>query len=223
MRMLKQSVASNVMVFMTQAADHVTGLAGATLTITISKDGGAFASVSPTVTDRGNGWYAVALTAAHTDTIGDLALRATATSADPTDLLCRVVAGSLDADVSSRLSSAGYTAPLDAAGTRSAVGLASANLDTQLSALSTLIGTRAEPGDAMTLTAGAVDAVWDEAIAGGYSARELIRGFASALMAKLSGADASAPVFRDVGDTKNRISATTDANGNRTAVTLDLT
>lgn len=222
MRMLKQSAAVNLMVFMTQAADHITGLAGATLTITISKDGGAFASVAPTVTDRGNGWYAVALTVAHTDTLGDLALRATATSADPTDLLCRVVAGSLDADVSSRLSSAGYTAPLDAAGTRSAVGLGSANLDTQLSALSTLIGTRAAAGDAMTLTAGAVDAVWDELIDSGYSGRELLRGFASALMAKLSGADASAPVFRDIGDTKDRISATTDATGNRSSVTLDL-
>ena len=41
----------------------------------------------------------------------------------------------LDATISSRLASAGYTAPLDAAGTRSAVGLASANLDTQLSTI----------------------------------------------------------------------------------------
>jgi hypothetical protein len=38
----------------------------------------------------------------------------------------------LDATVSSRLASASYTAPLDAAGTRAAVGLAAANLDTQL-------------------------------------------------------------------------------------------
>lgn len=38
----------------------------------------------------------------------------------------------LDAAVSTRLATSGYTAPLDAAGTRSAVGLASANLDTQL-------------------------------------------------------------------------------------------
>ncbi|MCA0032757.1 hypothetical protein [Mesorhizobium sp. B263B2A] len=43
----------------------------------------------------------------------------------------------LDADVSSRLAASGYTAPLDAAGVRSAVGLASANLDTQLDALPT--------------------------------------------------------------------------------------
>lgn len=40
--------------------------------------------------------------------------------------------GNLDAAVSTRLASASYAAPLDAAGTRTAVGLASANLDTQL-------------------------------------------------------------------------------------------
>lgn len=80
------------MVLMVGAADHVTGLPGLTLTITASKDGGAFASISPTVTDRGNGWYALALTASHTDTLGDLALHVTGASADPTDTLCRVVA-----------------------------------------------------------------------------------------------------------------------------------
>ncbi len=40
--------------------------------------------------------------------------------------------GRIDVATSTRLSTAGYTAPLDAAGTRSALGLASANLDTQL-------------------------------------------------------------------------------------------
>ncbi len=47
------------------------------------------------------------------------------------------VTGRIDVAVSSRLATAGYTAPLDAAGTRTAVGLASANLDTQLDALPT--------------------------------------------------------------------------------------
>lgn len=84
--MLKQSTARNLMVFLTASSDHVTGLTGATLTITISKNGGAFASISPTVTERGDGWYSIALTAANTDTLGDLVLRATAASADPIDL-----------------------------------------------------------------------------------------------------------------------------------------
>jgi hypothetical protein len=45
----------------------------------------------------------------------------------------------IDVTVGSRLATIGYTAPLDAAGTRSAIGLAAANLDTQLDALPTAI------------------------------------------------------------------------------------
>jgi len=45
--------------------------------------------------------------------------------------------GRIDATVSSRLATSGYTAPLSAAGTRTAIGLASANLDTQLDAIPT--------------------------------------------------------------------------------------
>lgn len=47
------------------------------------------------------------------------------------------VTGRIDAAISTRLATAGYTAPLDAAGTRGAVGLAAANLDTQLGDLPT--------------------------------------------------------------------------------------
>src|SRR5574343_1123420 len=93
MQEVKQSTAANVMVFMTDSADHVAGKTGLTLTITASKDGAAFASISPTVTERGNGWYSLALTSSHTDTLGDLAVHVTATSADPTDLVRQVVAG----------------------------------------------------------------------------------------------------------------------------------
>lgn len=100
----------------------------------------------------------------------------------------RDLGANLDVAVSTRLASASYTAPLDAAGTRSAVGLASANLDTQLGTIAGYIDTEigtlqttataikaktdnlpaapAATGDAMALTAAAVDAVWDEATAG---------------------------------------------------------
>jgi len=106
-RLLKQSTAANVMVFMTDSADHVAGKTGLTLTITASKNGAAFASISPTVTERGNGWYNLALTTAHTDTLGDLAVHVTASGADPTDFLCRVSARLVD-DV---LPTSSYTAP----------------------------------------------------------------------------------------------------------------
>ncbi len=90
MRMLDKSDAANVLVFMTLASDHVTGATGLALTISASKNGGAFASITPAVTERGDGWYSLALTAAMTDTEGDLALHITGSGADPSDVLLAV-------------------------------------------------------------------------------------------------------------------------------------
>ena len=92
MREIKQSTAANVMLLLVSSADHITGIAGETLTITVSKDGAAFASITPTVTDRGNGWYNLALTTSHADTLGDLALHISSTNTDPTDVVLRVIA-----------------------------------------------------------------------------------------------------------------------------------
>jgi hypothetical protein len=90
-RTLKQSTARAAMIFMTDEDDGRTGLTGLTLTCTLSKAGAAFASISPTVTERGNGWYSVTFTTSHTDTIGDLVLRATATGADSAEVAMQVV------------------------------------------------------------------------------------------------------------------------------------
>ncbi len=98
--MLLQSTARDLMVFMTDSSDHVTGKTGATLTISLSKNGAAFASITPTVTERGDGWYSLALTATHTNTIGDFVLHITASGADPTDLREEVVAAVPDVNVS---------------------------------------------------------------------------------------------------------------------------
>lgn len=90
MRNIKQAAAANIMVLMVDATDHITGVAGETLTVLISKDGGAFGAISPVVTDRSYGWYNVALTATDTDTVGDLALHITSATTDPSDVLCFV-------------------------------------------------------------------------------------------------------------------------------------
>lgn len=89
--LLKQSTARNSMIFMTDSSDHVTGKTGLTLSITASKDGGTFSAISPTITDRGDGWYNIALTTGHTDTLGDLVIHATGAGADPTDRIYQVV------------------------------------------------------------------------------------------------------------------------------------
>ena len=91
MKMIRQKTATNVMVLMTESADHVTGIDGLTLTIKLSKDGGVFTSISPTVIGRGDGWYNIALTTSHTDTLGDLTLHIDGgITADPTDVLMSV-------------------------------------------------------------------------------------------------------------------------------------
>jgi hypothetical protein len=182
----------------------------------------------------------------------------------------------IDTNIGSRLSLAGYTAPLSAADTRTAIGLASANLDTQFAALplaSAWTSTRAgyldsvllalndnnrtvqvtgshhvaavlhdsEPGSihATTFDAGAIDAaalatsaaneIADalldraDAIETGLTLRGAIRLDTAALAGKVSGAAGTSVAIRNVGDTKTRISATVDADGNRTAVTTDAT
>jgi hypothetical protein len=82
MREIEQGSAANVMVYMTDSADHVTGKTGLTLSVRISKDGGAFGDVAPTITERENGWYELALTGAMTDTLGELCGTVTGAGAD---------------------------------------------------------------------------------------------------------------------------------------------
>ena len=71
------------------------GVTGLTLTVTLSKAGAAYASISPTVTERGGGVYMVALTGSMTDTSGALALRCTATGALQFDAIDQVTVDSL--------------------------------------------------------------------------------------------------------------------------------
>lgn len=99
--LLRQSTSRNLSVLMVDSSDHVTGKTGLTLTISASKDGGAFATITPTVTELATGWYSIALTTTHTNTLGDLAFHITGTGADPTDIVRQVVADLPGATVSS--------------------------------------------------------------------------------------------------------------------------
>lgn len=61
----------------------------------------------------------------------------------------------------------------------------------------------------------------DETIEAGLTVRGALRLISAALAGKLSGAPAGPIVIRNVGDTTDRITATVDADGNRTSVTTD--
>lgn len=72
--------------------------------------------------------------------------------------------------------------------------------------------------------AGAIAAgIMAEVVEGAISVGDSFRLWNAALGGKASGLGTTTAVFRDLGDTKNRISATVDVDGNRSVVTLDLT
>jgi hypothetical protein len=62
---------------------------------------------------------------------------------------------------------------------------------------------------------------WNEAIEAGFSAEELLRLMAAVLLGKASGGGTTTRRFRDVNDSVDRVEATVEADGDRTAVTLD--
>lgn len=74
--------------------------------------------------------------------------------------------------------------------------------------------------DALPTAADVATAVMGSTIEGSYDLTEMTRLFAAALLGKSSGHGTGTVIYRDTGDTKDRIEATVDA-GDRDSVTLD--
>jgi len=71
------------------------------------------------------------------------------------------------------------------------------------------------------LTDAGVDAILDEVVEGTLTFRQMLRLFTSVLAGKSAGGGTVTLTFRDIADGKDRISATVDTDGNRTAISLD--
>jgi hypothetical protein len=126
---------------------------------------------------------------------------------------------------------------LDGPSVRTAVGLASANLDTQLTTIDDFLDTEvaaikaktdnlpAAPAAVGDIPTAAVNAAALLDLANGIETsltpRQALRLMTAALAGKLSGAATTTVTIRNVGDSKDRITATVDASGNRSAVTTD--
>lgn len=131
-----------VPVYLVDSTDGYTPEPGITApTVEVSKNGGAQASGTGTFAEVGDGVYYYEFAAGEIDTLGWVNVRIAGTGCREYQAIVFVVAYDtfdadglgltrVDAAISSRSS-------LDAAGVRSAVGLASANLDTQLDAIPT--------------------------------------------------------------------------------------
>lgn len=92
MRILKLATIRDIVVRLVSSSDHITPVTGATLTVTLSKNGGTFASATPNQAELGNGYYRLALSTVMTNTLGDLVVYVTAPGADPVDERCQIVA-----------------------------------------------------------------------------------------------------------------------------------
>lgn len=122
------------------------------------------------------------------------------------------VTGRIDAAISTRLAAASYTAPDNSSIT--AIKAKTDNLPASPAAASD-IPTANDNADALLDRADGVET--------SRTLRQSVRLMLAALCGKASGLATTTAVYRDTNDTKARITATVDENGNRSAVTLDAT
>lgn len=88
---IKEDTAITIPVFGHDASgDAVTGMTDGGFTKRISKNGGAFAAMTVTITEMENGWYSIPLSTSHTDTAGVLSLTFTNASCKQINVQLRV-------------------------------------------------------------------------------------------------------------------------------------
>jgi len=237
MRLLRQNTSVDVPVgpFLDDT-DGKTAETGLTITqpdIRLKKNGGAWAQKNAvqTLTHEENGFYEVTLDATDTNTLGLLRLAIAESGALPVweDFMV-VTANVFDSLFSTDI--------LDVSVTQvngSAVNnLVSGRFDASVGAMATGVITAAAHAagaiDATAIAADAAneiaDALLDRAAAveTGLTVRQALRLIAAANAAKLSGAATTTITIRNaVADSKDRIVATVDSDGNRSAITYDLT
>ncbi len=172
-------------------------------------------NLDATISSRGN-----ATAANQTTIIGyvdDLETRLTATRA--------LLLDNLDTTISSRLPTSSYTAPDN-------TGISAIKTQTDKFSFdgSNYVNAHDKTNDdksGYSLTSTEENAIADalldrsNGIETSYTLRQALRIVLSALAGKLSGAASTSVTIRDVGDAKDRITATVDSDGNRTAMTLD--
>lgn len=240
MALLKQSTVYTRVFLMVQSSDHVSGIAGATVAVSLSKAGGAFAAAGGTVSEIGNGFYKIALTAADTNTLGDLAFHATATGADPTDFIDQVAANILGDALPANVvqwNGGAVAAPASAGipdvnvknwNNHAALSdgnnlpkvdledIAGSAVDTGAAQLGVTVVGYAAGEDPGTLVLDAADG-----LEAGVTVRQGLRYSAAALAGVLAGAATTNVTIAGIGNASTpRISATVDGNGNRSSVTL---
>jgi hypothetical protein len=99
---VQQSSTTPLLFFMADSTDRTTGKTGLTPTVTLSKNGAAFAAAHSTAAEIGNGWYKAG-DATDTNATGPLLLHATASGAETADVEYIVVAFDPTASILAKL------------------------------------------------------------------------------------------------------------------------
>lgn len=219
MRFLRQSTSVDVPIgpFL-DSTDGNTVESGLTLTqpdIRLKKNGGAWAqkNAAQTLTHEENGNYEVTLDATDTNTLGLLRLHVHESGALPVWEDFTVI----PANVYDSLIGGSDTLDVQVTGMGANVITSSAINTDAITATGLAADAANEIADALLNRANAIET--------GLTPVQALRLIAAALAGKVSGGGTGTVTVRNaVADSKDRIVATTpDANGNRTAITVDLT
>lgn len=178
--LLKQSTARSVSVQFVDSTDSITPKTGiASFTVVAGKNGAAVATITPTMTEQGNGWYAFAFTTAHTDTLGDFCTTITPVSgADPQSPQWQVVVDLPGATVASVVGAVGSVTGAvgsvtgnvggNVVGTvASVIGNVGGNVVGTVASVvgnvgGNVVGSVASVVAGVTLAAAAITAIWDK-------------------------------------------------------------
>jgi len=230
MNILKQSTAATIklgpFIDDTDGKTAETGLTIAQADIRLSKNGGDFAQTNNTAgaTHDENGYYDIPLNATDTGTLGRLRVAVSKSGALPVwqdflvvtanvyDTLCST--DSLDVNVTALADDVITAAKFDES---TAFPLKSADTG------STQVARVGADGDTLETLSDEIAAKMasSEIIEGTYTLKDAIRIILAFAAGKVSGGGTSSIKFRSTGDDVDRIQATVDSSGNRTAVTLN--
>ena len=240
---LRQNVALDVLFFAHDVnGDAVLGKINGDWTKNISKDGGAFGTMTVTITERAGGWYHLPISTAHSDTLGILTIYLVAGGVKQVNLQMRVhsrltdesvdvstwggdavnplIGGRVDADaqvvsdkVGYELTGAEEDAIVDKVWNEAAAGHVTAGtFGKRLDVDSSTLATAAAVAALPTAAVNA-DAVWDEARAGHVAGGSFGEGVAS-VQGNVTGSAAS--VTGAVGSVTGSVGSVTGAVGSVT-------
>ena len=230
MNILKQSTAATVklgpFIDDTDGKTAETALSIAQADVRLSKNGGDFAQKNSTTsaTHDENGYYDIPLNATDTGTLGRLRVAVSKSGALPVwqdflvvtanvyDTLCST--DSLDVNVTSLADDVITAAKFDES---TAFPLKSADTG------STQVARVGADGDTLETLSDEIAAKMasSEVIEGTYTLKDAIRIILAFAAGKVSGGGTASIKFRSTGDDVDRIQATVDTYGNRTAITLN--